>query len=157
MRNRTHRKNTIFHITDEKSLHIKVVDFIKNQYPDALISTGLGELQDTSPKRIESYQKGYLSGEPDLKINNLHKRFTGLVIEFKSPTGKGVLSDKQSSLLESYKLNGFDTMVSNDYDSILMKIVGYMNDIRIQCPHCIGRFRNVKTLANHKRYFHRII
>lgn len=156
MVNRTHRKSNIFHITDEKSLHIKVIEFVKHQYPEALISTGLGELQDTPTKRIEAYQKGYLSGEPDLKINNLHMQYNGLIIEFKTPTGKGDISDKQLNLIESYKLNGYDTLISNDYDEILLKIIKYMMAIRVKCPHCVGKFKTINTLTNHKRFFHRI-
>jgi prophage antirepressor-like protein len=157
MSNRTHRVNTIFHITDESSLHKKVIEFIKNYYPEALYSTGLGELQDTKEKRIDAYQKGYLSGSPDLTIHNLHKKFTGMVIEMKSPTGKGILSGKQHSIHTEYRINNFKVLVSNSYDEIIIEIIKYMHEVRVQCPHCAGRFRTRKTLANHKRYFHRIM
>lgn len=66
-------------------MHIKVVQYIRRFYPDALITAGLGELQDTSNKRIKSYRKGYQGGQPDIIIANQHKHYDGLCIELKTP------------------------------------------------------------------------
>ena len=63
----------------------------------------MGELQDTSYKIIESYNKGYQKGQQDLTINNVHKKYNGLCIEFKTPNGNGKLSDEQKELLERYE------------------------------------------------------
>ena len=68
---------------------------------------------------IESHNKGYLRGCPDLIISNLHKHYTGFAIEFKNPKGNGVLSHDQSKMLQQYQNNGFKTRVSNDYDYII--------------------------------------
>ena len=76
----------MFKIANEMDLHCKVVHLIRNYYPDAIMVAGLGENQDTSYKRIISWKKGYLCGQPDLMILNYHKDFNGLCIEFKSPT-----------------------------------------------------------------------
>ena len=81
----------VFKIQDERDLHYKVVDFIKHRYPDAITIGGLGENQDTVTKRIDSKRKGYLKGQPDLIIMNLHKRYNGFAIEFKAPKGHGSL------------------------------------------------------------------
>ena len=52
--------NTLtFKIEDEYDLHTKVVQYIRRFYPNVIITPGLGENQDTSSKRIESYKKGY--------------------------------------------------------------------------------------------------
>ena len=85
-------KQLTFKIETENDLHTKVVNFMRNQYPDSLFVATLGENQDTPSKRLNSYRLGYLKGSPDLIIQNLHKHFNGFAIEFKSPTGKGVLS-----------------------------------------------------------------
>ena len=109
--------NTLtFKIENEMDLHVKVVSFLKKRYPHSLFTVTLGENQDTVHKRIDSFKKGYLRGSPDLIINNLHKRYTGFCIEFKSPKGNGVLSPDQSMILLQYQNNGFKTLVSNDYD-----------------------------------------
>ena len=55
---------------------------------------GLGELQVTSNKRIESYKKGYIKRQPDLIIQNLHKKYNGLCTEFKTLKRNGVSSEQ---------------------------------------------------------------
>ena len=78
--------NTLtFKIENEMDLHVKVVSFLKKRYCPKLFTITLGENQDTVHKRIDSFKKRYLHGSPDLKINNLHKRYSGFAIEFKSP------------------------------------------------------------------------
>lgn len=146
-----------FKIETEKDLQQKVVNFIRNTFPQALILASLGELQDNIQKRIECKKSGYEKGTPDIIINNLHKRYNGFAIEFKSPTGEGVLSASQSAMIEKYKQNNYKVMVSNNYDLILMSIIEYFHNVRIACPHCDGKFKNNSTLKNHKKYFHKIL
>ena len=117
-------------------LHVKVVSFLKKRYRHSLFTVTLGENQDTVHKRIDSFKKGYLRGSPDLIINNLHKHYTGFCIEFKSPTGNGVLSPDQSMILLQYQNNGFKTLVSNDYDHIIKQVIEYFRDVRIKCSYC---------------------
>ena len=64
------RTQLTFKIENEFDLHTKIMNFINNQYPDALTVATLGELQDTSKKRINSKRLGYQKGSPDI-INNL--------------------------------------------------------------------------------------
>ena len=87
--------NQIFKIENEEDLHTRVVAYIRRYYPDVLLTPGLGEHQDTKSKRIDSYRKGYRKGQPDLVIQNLHTRFNGLCIEFKTPKGNGAVSREQ--------------------------------------------------------------
>ena len=114
-----------FKIENEMDLHVKVVSFLKKRYPHSLFTVTLGENQDSPYKRIDSYKTGYLCGSPDLIINNLHKHYTGFAIEFKSPKGNGVLSEDQSKMMRQYHLNGFKTLVSNDYDHIIEQLIEY--------------------------------
>ena len=44
-------------LMNENDLHYKVIHFIRNYWNEAVIVAGLGELQDTSAKRIESWEK----------------------------------------------------------------------------------------------------
>jgi prophage antirepressor-like protein len=146
-----------FKIETEDDLHTKVISFIKTQYPSSLFVATLGELQDTSTKRIRSYNMGYIKGSPDLIIQNLHKSYSGFAIEFKSPKTGGVLSKEQSKMLKVYKSNNYKTLLSNNYDEIIIQIIDYFRDVRIKCEHCDSRFKSNKTLSNHKKYFHRIL
>lgn len=147
---------TNFKIETEYDLHTKVIDFIRSKYPESLYTASLGEMQDTSDKRIKAYQMGYTKGECDLSILNLHKKYSGFILEFKSPTGQGIINKFQSLRLKKYRLNGFKTLLSNDYDTIIMEIADYMANTRIKCDYCAGKFKNLSTLKNHLKYIHRI-
>ena len=149
--------NTLtFKIENETDLHVKVVSFLKKRYPHSLFTVTLGENQDTTFKRIDSFKKGYLRGSPDLIINNLHKHYTGFCIEFKSPKGNGVLSPDQSMMLRQYQNSGFKILVSNDYDQIIEQIIEYFRDVRLLCLHCLRRFISPQSLSNHIKIFHKM-
>ena len=149
--------NTLtFKIENEMDLHVKVVSFLKKRYPHSLFTVTLGENQDTAHKRIDSFNKGYLRGSPDLIINNLHKHYKGFCIEFKSPKGNGVLSPDQSMMLRQYQNNGFKTLVSNDYDHIIEQVIEYFRDVGIKCPYCPRRFISSQSLRNHIKFFHKL-
>ena len=76
-----------FRIENETDLHVKVVSFLKKRFPYSIFVAPLGENQDTSIKRIDSFNKGYIKGTPDLIIKNLHRYCTCFAIEFKTPKG----------------------------------------------------------------------
>ena len=145
-----------FKIENENDLHIKVVSFLKKRFPYSIFVTALGENQDTSIKRIDSFNKGYMKGAPDLIINNLHKYYTGFAIEFKTPKGYGSLSNEQSNILFHYQLNGFKTLASNDYDQIIEQIIEYFRDVRMLCLYCSRRFISSQSLKNHIKDFHKL-
>jgi len=114
----------------EYDLHSKVVDFCRTFFPEAILVAGLGELQDTPQKRIESWRKGYTKGQCDLMILNRSARHSGLAIEFKSPTGLGVLSPKQASFMDRLAKERFATLVSDYYDAIIVRIVEFREAVR---------------------------
>ena len=66
-----------FRRENETDLHAKVVSFLKKRFPYSIFVAPFGENQDTSIKRIDSFNKGYIKGTPDLIINNLHRYYTG--------------------------------------------------------------------------------
>ena len=148
--------NKMFKIENEMDLHSKVVQLIRNFYPDAIMVPGLGENQDTPEKRINSWKKGYLRGTPDLMILNYHKDYNGLCIEFKSPTNYYEISDAQKEMKERYKINCYKFILSNDYDYICKRLHKYMDGIRIPCKYCSKAFCNKETLNNHYKVIHRI-
>ena len=137
--------NKMIMISNEKELHYKVVNLIKNYYPDSLLVAGLGENQDTEEKRLDSYKKGYQRGQPDLMILDYHKDYNGLCIEFKSPTNNYEVSESQLKMKEKYKKNSYVFILSNDYDSISKKIHNYMAGVRIPCEYCPKAFCSKKN------------
>ena len=150
-------KMLTFNIQTEFDLHKKVVNFIRNHYPKALLNATLGENQINSDMRLRSYNLGYQKGSPDLIIQNLHKVYSGFAIEFKSPRGYRELSEHQNVMLQEYTNNGFKVLVSNDYDEIIKEIIHYFDGVRIKCNHCSRKFKSSETLKNHSNYIHRYI
>ena len=148
--------NKMIMIGNEKDLHYKVVQLIRNYYPNSLLVAGLGENQDTEEKRLDSYKKGYQRGQPDLMILDYHKDYKGLCIEFKSPTNNYSISESQLKMKEKYCNNEYAFILSNDYDKISKLLHKYMAGVRIPCEYCTKAFRNKKTLNNHYKVFHRI-
>ena len=148
--------NKMIMIGNENDLHYKVVDLIRRYYPDSILVAGLGENQDTEDKRLDSYKKGYMRGQPDLIILDYHKDYKGLCIEFKSPTNNYSVSEAQLKMKENYRNNDYAFILSNDYDKISKNIHKYMVGVRIPCKYCTRAFRNKKTLNKHYKVIHRI-
>ena len=148
--------NKMFKIENETDLHYKVVQLIRNYYPDSILVAGLGENQDTEEKRLDSYKKGYQRGQPDLMILDYHIQYKGLCIEFKSPTNYYCVTESQLKTKDKYKNNEYAYILSNDYDYISKKLHKYMAGVRIPCKYCPKAFRSKKTLNTHLKVFHRI-
>ena len=104
--------NKMIMIGNETDLHYKVVDLIRKYYPDTILVAGLGENQDTENKRLDSYKKGYMRGQPDLMILHYHKDYKGLCIEFKSPTNNYHVSEAQKEMKKKYVNNGYANILS---------------------------------------------
>ena len=148
--------NKMIMISNERDLHYKVVQLIRNYYPDSILVAGLGENQDTEDKRLDSYKKGYQRGTPDLMVLNYHNYYKGLCIEFKSPTNNYNISEDQLKMKKKYLDNNYAFILSNDYDKISKLIHKYMAGVRISCEYCTKAFRSKKTLISHYKFFHRI-
>ena len=148
--------NKMIMIGNERDLHYKVVQLIRNYYPDSILVAGLGENQDTTEKRLDSYKKGYQRGQPDLMILDYHIGYKGLCIEFKSPTNNYEVSESQIKMKEKYRSNDYAFILSNDYDKISKLIHKYMAGVRIPCKYCPKAFRSKSTLNNHYKVIHRI-
>jgi hypothetical protein len=126
-------------LINEFDLHAKIIDFIRRFHDDANIIAGLGENQTTDKLRIESWQKGYTRGQCDILLANRHKKYTGFAIELKSPVGWGVVSQDQKKFLERLEGAGYKTLISNDYDEVIVQIMEYFREVRSFCSHC-GRW-----------------
>ena len=148
--------NKMIVIGNETDLHYKVVQLIRNYYPNSILVAGLGENQDTEDKRLDSYKKGYQRGQPDLMILDFHKDYKGLCIEFKSPTNNYCVSESQLKMKEKYRDNEYAFILSNDYDKISKLIHKYMAGVRIPCKYCSKAFKNKKSRNSHFKVIHRI-
>ena len=148
--------NKMIMISNERELHYKVVNLIRNYYPNSILVTALGENQDSEEKRIDSWKKGFQRGTPDLMILNYHRYYKGLCIEFKSPTNNYEVSESQLKMKEKYKKNNYAFILSNDYDKISKLLHKYMDGVRLPCEYCSKVFCKESTLNTHYKIFHRI-
>ena len=74
----------ISHPRGETKLHYDVVIHIRRNYPNVVISAGLGEHQLTHFSRLDSKMNGYTKGELDLELKCKFEEHTDVVsIEFK--------------------------------------------------------------------------
>ena len=84
----------VINISDEKSLHYHVVDYIRRFHPNMIFNDFGGhqvhKSEDTTiDTRIDRWRSGYSKGSCDLIILNYHKQHQSLCIEFKNPRGTG--------------------------------------------------------------------
>ncbi len=85
-------------------------------------AAGLGENQTTDFIRMDSKAKGYTKGQPDLELKcKLGNGFTDVVaIELKNPDGSNKTTPEQDADLERLKGCNVATLVSNNYDAIII-------------------------------------
>ncbi|MFM7988272.1 MAG: hypothetical protein ACKPKO_54060, partial [Candidatus Fonsibacter sp.] len=65
--------------TGENVLHYAVVNHIKKRYPHVILTSGLGENQITNYTRLDSHNKGYEKGTPDLELKCKFGEYTDVV------------------------------------------------------------------------------
>jgi prophage antirepressor-like protein len=114
--------NKIRNPTGETKLHYKVKAYIARKYPNVIISAGQGENQTTEFQRMDAKAKGYTKGEPDMELKcKLGNGFTDVVaIELKNPNGSNWTSPEQDAYLERLRLCNVTTLVTNDYDEVVI-------------------------------------
>ena len=126
------KNNNMLLTESENDLHYKIVSFIRNKYDNALTIAGLGEYQINDNMRISAYRKGYMAGQCDLMLMNPTSKYNALCLEFKSPTGKYQISDKQKLMKQMYeKKNKCKYMMSNCFEDLIYEIIKYMEESKL--------------------------
>ena len=106
--------------TGENALHYAVVLHIRKRYSNVILTSGLGENQITHYTRLDSWNKGYERGTPDIELKCKLGEYTDVVaIELKNPDKSNKLSDDQEKYLEKLEKINVKTFVSDDYDDIV--------------------------------------
>ena len=141
-------------LLNETDLHYKVMDCIRTQFPEFHVIPGLGEMQTTTQQRSDGWKKGYVGGQPDLLILNRTTQFDGFAIELKTPKGDGSVSNKQTDYLEQLGNLKYKTLVSNNYDVIVIELTKYHSDLHFPCRFCSKAFKSKATLHGHLNCFH---
>ena len=145
-------------LINEADLQKQFVKYINKFHPNLPYNASLGELvNDTTKKRMESKALGYTAGVCDLSVFVPNHHYGSFNIEFKTPNGKGIISDKQK--IYNRKLNMYRSfsLISDDYDVICKAFNEYMSTVRVYCQHktCNKRFKTEITLKNHVDNFHK--
>ena len=122
-------RNNQMSVLNETDLHESIVKFLRTQYPSILIIAGLGETQTTDAVRIACWRKGYCKGQPDLILPYKSGNFCGLAVELKTPAYHRETPFAQQAFLDNLRNAGWDVMVSNSYDEIIVKIVRYCDKV----------------------------
>ena len=137
-------------LINEIDLHTTVVRAIRAQWPTTVFTAGLGEMQDTEQKRIEGWRKGYLKGHPDLLIFEKTAEFAGLAIEFKSPgLANAIPDERQEEALSGFRRLGWKTLVSNDYNTIILALSDYIRASQWRCECCHHYFTSDERMKQH--------
>ena len=124
----------------EDALHYRVIEYIRNTYPDAETIAGLGEHLQTKHQRMDGYLKGYVGGQPDIMVlrglpNGNQDVYS---IELKNPNGTGKLSQKQVDYHEHLLSKcHVQTLVSNSYEEVVIALHEHYKEV----------FARTKTLA----------
>ena len=121
------RKSDI-HFDSESDLQKSLVKFLKRN--EFLFTSTCSELLDTDQLRVEYTKRGYTAGCPDIIIFNSNNEYCGIMIELKSTTGFGDLSDKQKKFLERAESVGkWLCIASNDISELIEMLLKYQNNI----------------------------
>jgi len=141
-------------LLNETDLHYKVIDCIRNKLLELVVVPGLGETQATKKQRIDGWRKGYVGGQPDILILNKTAKYDGFAIELKTPKSDGSMSDKQREYLAQLEELNYKTLISNDYDVIVIELTENYTDLRFPRRCCSKVFKSRGTLDGHATVFH---
>jgi hypothetical protein len=144
-------------VHSERQLHDEVVKHLRSHHAGVRVSPGLGEIQVTAnaggvvvaDRRLECWSKGYQKGQPDLIIHQRSGNFSGLAVELKTPTGRGIVSAEQQQWLDDMRLAGYQAAVCDDLQETIGLIDSFMRKARVCCRHCGNSFKTKKNLERH--------
>ena len=136
-------------VLNETDLHYSVVKAMRERWPTALFTAGLGELQNTPDLRIEAHNKGYRKGLPDLLIFEQTANYGGFAIELKHPGFEAEARSEQLEVLSGLRQRGWKTLVSSDFTEVLLELSEYLQMSLHRCECCKQLFQSDSLLKQH--------
>ena len=130
-------------LLNERHLHYKVIDCIKNRFGELLAVPRLGEKQTTPGLRIDAKRKDYTAGQPDI-----------LTLNQTAPKGNGELNERQRDYLDKLKELNYKTLIINDYDLIVIELTKFYMGLRFPCRCCKMVFKSRQALRGHHKAWH---
>lgn len=110
----------------EDKMQNKVMNYLKYQYPNALVTHLTNEGKRSPFERYKIKYLGAKPGVPDVMIFTPNKYFNGLAIELK--VGYNKPSDNQKKWLKDLENAGWQAIWSNDFDQVITTIDNYFNN-----------------------------
>ena len=138
-----------FMMRSETDLHEKVVHFLRQFHPSVLMSPGLGELGTSDAIRLANWRKGYIAGTCDLFVHRQHKSFCGIAFEFKTPGGRGHLSNLQKTYIQGLQAQGWQVHVCDNYDEAIVALTVYFQGATHICTECGKHCASSNGLKRH--------
>ena len=153
-------KNHVLKIETEDDLQKEVVAFLREKYPNVLFTATCRGFQETPKKRLDMFELGFCKSVPDLLIFEPNSSHSGIAIELKTPKATGHLSEHQLEFMMNLKKRGWQTLISNDFSDIVIKITKYMdnqydqNDEDTDDDEDDKQFLRQQTFATHYKKYH---
>lgn len=111
------------YLTAEDSLHKAILDYIKLQYPHALVAHPANEGKRTPFEQFKIKWLGVSPGIPDILVFTPGKEYAGLAIEVKA--GKNKPTEYQNMWLLRLSACGWRAVCTNDFDNAKVIIDTY--------------------------------
>lgn len=108
----------------EHTMQVKVVQYMRNFYPEVLICSIPNGAHTTPKNRLHLFSEGLLAGMPDLFVAEARNGFNGLFIEMK--TESGVESQEQKKLRERLNKAGYLVFVARSDRTAINLIEDYL-------------------------------
>ena len=110
----------------EDMLQHAVVNYVKHEYPKALIIHVPNEGKRSAYMQFKVKYLGIVRGVPDVLIFNSNNKYTGLAIELK--WARNVPTENQLIFLEKLRQCGWHTSWENDFNRIKTIIDQYFKN-----------------------------
>lgn len=110
----------------EHSIQARVVQFVRTFYPEVLMFSVPNGADVSANNRIRLSKEGLLPGIPDLWILEKKKGFSGLLIEFKTETGR--LSKEQDNIIKQLTDRNYLVYVCRNHLTAIKIIEDYINE-----------------------------
>ena len=111
---------------EEAREQIKLVDYLRLQYPKALFCASAGGMRTGWKVARQMKLMGYVSGHPDIAIYEPKGGYCGLFIEMKRCKG-GVVSEEQRNYIASLLARGYFAAVANGFNEAKLVVDNYFS------------------------------
>ena len=108
----------------EQQIQIHFVTWFRAKHPKLLMTSAPGNSRSAKEGALKK-KLGYRKGWPDIFIAFPSKGFNGLMIEFKTPTGK-IDKKYQEPLLEKLNDLGYKAVICRSVDEAIKVVESYL-------------------------------